>query len=146
MNKRLAALFGVLLLAGIGYAASEPIYEVYNTIRPSWFQAGLYVGPRTDNPQAVASTTNKVTRFLGGTEVVDFASSTITCLDSTGITISGAQLGDPCFAGASVSWAANTDFTCFVDAANHAKIRYCPAGTAADPPSATYFYRIISSQ
>ena len=144
MNKRLAALFGVLLLAGIGYAATEPILEVYNSIRPAWFQSGLYVGPASVSPGN--STLNKVTRILGGSETFDFASSTITCLDSTGVTVTGAQLGDPCFASPNIAWAANQEFSCFVSAANTVKVRFCPAGTAADPASATYFTRVISSQ
>lgn len=144
MKKNFLAFLSVLLVAGIAFAATEPIVELVSTIRPTWFQSGLYVGPASVHP--INETRNKITRILGSSEVFDFASSTITCLDSTGVTVTGAQLGDPCFASPNIAWAANQEFSCYVSAANTVKVRFCPAGTAADPASATYFTRIISSQ
>lgn len=141
MNKT-KLILGFLLLAAVAVAATEKV-ERDGSSYPLWLHKGIYVGPY--NPDPTTSTTNKVTRMLATSEVVDYASQTITCADSTGVTLTGAQVGDAC----SVSYPAapgNANFTCYVDAANHVKGHFCPAGTATDPASGTYNYYIRSNQ
>ena len=87
-----------------------------------------------------------ITRTLGASAVIDFASSTIVCTDSSAITVTGALAGDPCFVGPPAAIANNSSFTCYVSAADAVKVRHCPAGTAIDPASATYFVRVVSGQ
>lgn len=95
--------------------------------------------------------TNAITRTLSGSIAFDFASVTITCEDSTGITVTGAVAGDACFVGppTTVSGAGtglHSSFTCYVSAADTVKVRHCAAGTADNPASATYYVRVISAQ
>lgn len=136
------ALCALIALASLVAFAAPANVNMDGNVR--WMKLGFWVMPPSIGGQTVAA--NKVTRMLGTSSVQDFASATITCVDSAGITLTGAQAGDPCFVGAPTTIAANTSFTCYVSAADTVKIRYCPAGTAADPPSGTYFVRVISSQ
>lgn len=94
----------------------------------------------------VGTAANKVTTMLGGSATIDFVAGTIVCTDSSAITVTGAAAGDACFVGMPATNEANSTFTCYVSAANAVKVRHCPAGTAADPASATYYVRTISSQ
>lgn len=109
-----------------------------------WIRGGLYVMPQSISAQL--TTTNSVTRMLAGSATIDFASGSIVCTDSAGITITGAQAGDPCFVGPPAAIANNSSFTCYVSAADTVKVRHCPAGTSIDPASATYNVRVISNQ
>jgi hypothetical protein len=149
MKKFLLGIIGSLVIAAVAVAAAEQRTDTTGSVFPMWITGGLYVGPKTKNP--TNSTTNKMTRLLGASATIDFASTTITCTDSSAITVTGAQTGDPCFVGAptTISGAGtglNSSFTCYVSAADNVKVRHCAAGTADDPASATYFVRIISSQ
>ena len=78
-------------------------------------------------------TANAITKSLGGSIAFDFASVTITCEDSTGITVTGAVAGD-------------ASFSCYVSAADTVKVRHCAAGTADNPASATFYVRVFSAQ
>lgn len=96
-------------------------------------------------------TSNVITKSLGGSITFDFASVTITCEDSTGITVTGAVAGDACHVGAptTISGAGtglHSTFSCYVSAADTVKVRHCAAGTADNPASATYFVRVFSAQ
>lgn len=91
-------------------------------------------------------TGNVITKSLGGSATIDFASVTTTCTDSSGITVTGAVAGDACFVGAPAAATANLSFTCYVSAADTVKVRACAAGTAADAASATYYVRVFSAQ
>lgn len=143
-----AVFLVVLLAAGLGLAAREARVEDYNSVYPAWFRSGFYVGPASINPPA--DDTNKVTRMLAGSITFDFASGTIVCEDSTGITITGAQVGDPCFVGPPETLTAggtglHHNFTCYVSAANTVKVRACAAGTVDNPGSATFKVRVLSN-
>jgi hypothetical protein len=127
-----AVTFGGIALAGPG---------TVNQIT-EYFQGGLFVHPRT----IAEASANKVTKMLGGSGTIDFASQTITC-NTSNITVTGAATGDPCFVGPpSTGGAANSSFTCYVSAADTVTVKHCPAGTASDPASASYAVRVISSQ
>ena len=112
-------------------------------------KGGFLALPQSIGGQASGTnaTANRVTRALGFSAVIDFASTTITCNDSNAITVTGAQAGDPCFVGPPTSGGStNASYTCYVSAADTVKVRHCAAGTADDPASATFFGRVISSQ
>lgn len=89
---------------------------------------------------------NAITKSLGGSATIDFASLTTTCADSSAITVTGAVAGDACFVGPPAAAQANLSFTCYVSAADSVKVRACAAGTAADAASATYYVRVFSAQ
>lgn len=135
----LAAVIGFGTLA---FAADGPI-PIDGVGR--WVKGPLYVGSST------ISSGNKITKTLAGSIAFDFASVTITCEDSTGITVTGAATGDPCFVGppTTISGAGtglHSNFTCYVSAADTVKVRHCAAGTADNPASATFRVRVFSSQ
>lgn len=143
--KRGLLLLLVLLTASIAWAAAATIGGIDETAH--WFKAGIFVGPQS----TVATAGNRVTRMLSGSATIDFASVTITCEDSSGITVTGAQTGDACFVGAptTISGAGtglHSSFTCYVSAADTVKVRHCAAGTADNPASATFYVRVISAQ
>jgi len=139
MKKRYLVL-GALLVSAIALAVGP-----YNADQIGrWVQGPLYVMPKS--LAAGVTSTNAVTRMLAGSETVDFASGTITCVDSTGHTVTGAQVGDACIVGAPADATANATFSCYVSAADTVKVRFCPAGTATNPASASYKTRVISNQ
>lgn len=95
--------------------------------------------------------TNVITRSLAGSATLNYASTTITCLDSAGITMTGAKVGDVCVMGIPDSiigagTGLNGTFLCYVSAVDEVKIRHCAVGTADNPPDATYRFRIFSAQ
>ena len=133
--KRAAVV--VLLVGSVAYAADLTIQWSAQV-----FRAGFWSG-------ATASKTagNKVTGAYAGSVTYDFGESTIECDDSSTITLTGAQVGDPCFVGIDDQGAAavNSSFTCYA-VANGAVVRHCPAGTASNPLDAGYRVRVISSR
>lgn len=140
-NWYLLSIALVLLLGTIAWAA--PAITIDLTRR--WMKDGFFVGP------AVTTSTagNRVDNMLSGSITFDFASVTITCEDSTGITVTGAAVNDPCFVGppTTISGAGtglHSSFTCYVSAADTVKVRHCAAGTADNPASATYTVRLLS--
>lgn len=137
MKKTLAMLASVMLLAGVAAAGNASITYIASVLR-----GGAFFGST-----AAKTSGNKVSGAYEGTLDFDFASTTIQCEDSTAITVTGAQVGDPCFVGidsATVN-AAHSSFTCY-SLANQAKIRHCPAGTATNPTDAGFRVRVISSR
>lgn len=139
--KRLA-LF-LVLLSTLAIAAAGTITGVADGAQ--WFKSGFFVGPAATTTTAA----NRIDNVLAGSITFDFASVTITCEDSTGITVTGAAVNDPCFVGppTTISGAGtglHSSFTCYVSAADTVKVRHCAAGTADNPASATYTVRVIS--
>jgi hypothetical protein len=132
--KRLIPIAVILALAGTAFAATQ-----YSNLLNLKVFGKTLLGTTTE-------TGNVITKSLGGSATIDFASRTITCEDSTGITVTGAVAGDACFVGPPTTAAANSAFTCYVSAADTVKVRHCPAGTASDPASATYYVRVFSAQ
>lgn len=143
MKTRLTIL-GVLAFAAIAMAVGP-----YNKDQIGrWIQGPLYVMPPT--LAAGVTTTNAVTRMLAGSESMNFGELTITCADSTGHTVTGSQIGDPCFVGlpadATDAGFTNVTLTCYVSAAGTVKIHACAAGTAVNLSTLTFTTRIISNQ
>lgn len=135
--KRIALFVALILTSGLALAAFAPDRHL-----------NLYVL----NKMLIGNGTeaNAITETLSGSIAFDFASVTITCEDSTGITMTGAQAGDPCFVGApttvsSAGTGLHSSFTCYVSAADTVKVRHCAAGTADNPASATFYVRVLSS-
>lgn len=80
-----------------------------------------------------------ITKILRATSVIDFTSTTTTCNDSSGITVTGATTNSECFVGPPTSGGStNATYSCYASAADTVKVRHCAAGTADDPASATY--------
>jgi hypothetical protein len=137
--KRLIPIAIILALASTALAAT-----VYTRILNLNVLGRTLMGTTTE-------TANAITKSLGGSIAFDFASVTITCEDSTGITVTGAVAGDACFVGppTTISGAGtglHSSFTCYVSAADTVKVRHCAAGTADNPASATYYVRVFSAQ
>lgn len=126
----------LVLCLGLAALAQSNITRILNLV----VQNQMLVGTTT-------STGNKVTKMLGTSSTIDFATATTTCTESSGITVTGAAAGDPCFVGTpTTGGSSNASYTCYVSATNEVKVRHCAAGTADDPASATFYVRVISSQ
>ena len=149
MIKKILAVVAVAVatLAAVAWA-QEARLDLYR-FNPQWFTRGIYVGPE-ESPNVSATTANKITRTLGGSISFNFGSKSITCEDSTAITVTGAQVSDPCFVGPpdtlDAGGGGNSSFTCYVSAADAVKVRHCASGTADDPNTATFNVRVISAQ
>lgn len=135
-------VFVLLIVAGVAVAVAP-----YNTDQIGrWVQGPLYVAPKSIG----ATSTNAVTRMLAGSETVNFDEITTTCADSTGHTVTGAQVGDPCFVGVSADAVdagyVNGTLSCYVSVAGTVKVRLCAAGTAINLSSLTFTTRIVSNQ
>lgn len=135
--KRFAAVSLLVLVASMAWGAT--VYT--NIFRNLQVKGPILIG----NTAA-----NAIDAALVGSIAFDFASVTITCEDSTGITVTGAVAGDPCFVGAptTVSGAGtglHSSFTCYVSATDTVKVRHCAAGTADNPASATFNVRVLSA-
>lgn len=140
-TKAFAALAFVALFSLVAFAA--PNINIDGNTR--WMRVGFWVMPQTTG--GLTNTANRVTRMMSNSLVIDFPASTITCVDSASITVTGAQLGDPCVVGVpSAAAVSNAGFSCWVLAANAVLVRFCPAGTLADPLSGTFQVRTISNQ
>ncbi len=94
---------------------------------------------------------NAITRSLAGSATLNYASTTITCLDSSGIVMTGAKVGDVCVVGTldtiiGAGTGLNGVTQCYVSAVDEVKIRRCSVGTADNPPDALWRFRIFSAQ
>lgn len=144
MKKIALILAGVLAVALPALAIQQLDLNLSPRLQAT--TGGLLLGPLSIFNSDSQINASRMTRSLGGSATIDFVSGTITCSDSTAITVAGARVGDTCHVGTPASPQANSTFTCYVSASNAVKVRHCPAGTAADPASATYYVRVISSQ
>lgn len=124
-SHRIATALLALLIASTAWAVAEGAVDRYSSTRPAHFVQGMYIGPTSINP--TGSTLNKMTRVLGASATVDFASAKTGVSESTGITVTGAQAGDPCFVGVpTAAGALDADFGCYVSAADTVKVTFAP--------------------
>lgn len=136
----------ICLFALVAFALPGGVTNIDNGAR--WMRSGFFA--TNVDTQVVAA--NRVSKMLAASSVIDVATATAACNDSAGVTITGAAVGDPCFVGAPTTITGagtglSASFTCYVSAANTVVLRHCVAGVAADDPaSATWFFRVISSQ
>jgi hypothetical protein len=142
--KKALVLAGVLV-GGLAFAQLALNVDIFNA-RPVLFSQPIHIGPALGPNRVFPSSTSRVTRLLRADYTIDFASATITCVDSAAQTLTGARTGDICLVSPPAGSTANTSFTCRVNAANQVTVRYCPAGTAADPASGSYNVLVLSNQ
>lgn len=146
-------LFGLALFLAAGLAFGQNIQQVDLNVsqRLRAYTTGLLVGPQSVTLLSNTSiNSNRVTRMLGtSASVVGTATSTLTCTDSAAVTLTGARLGDPCFLGLPATHPTNGSgsFSCVVSANDAVKVRYCnPSAGSLTPSTATFYFRVISSQ
>lgn len=144
MNKKTVFLL-FTLLSLCAFALTQQL-DRNTSPRLQSFLSGMLIGPEKIQASNALISANKITRALGASATIDFASATTTTVDSAAITVTGARVGDPCFVGPPAAVVVNASFTCIVTAADTVKVRFTPAGTAADPLSGTYFVRVLSNQ
>jgi hypothetical protein len=95
------------------------VSNIDNTVR--WMKGGFWALPQTLAAQATSAM--KVTRMLGASATVDFASTAIGKIESTGITVTGALVGDPCAVGVpAAAGALKAQYSCYVSAADTVKV------------------------
>lgn len=143
------ALASVLLLGTLAFAVQQLSLSADPRLT-AWI-SGILVAPRSLIGTDARINAHRITRALGGEITFDFASTTITCEDSTAIAIVGARTGDACFVGppTTISGAGtglHSTFSCYVSATDAVKVRHCAAGTADNPASALFKVRVISAQ
>lgn len=149
MKKLLVA--SAVLLPLLAFAALQQM-ELNLSPRLTALTGGILINPVSLHHSNDKINADRITRSLGATATIDFAAGTILCDLSSAITVRGARTGDPCFVGAPTTLGydggagLNATFTCFVSANDAVKVKHCPAGTADDPPSASYQVRVISAQ
>lgn len=145
MKNWKVVLAGLFLVGAAAWGAADITFDRLGEFKPIVIKKGLYIGPDTGAGKVEGDTLNKITRRLGATETFDFANSTIVCEDSTGVTVTGAAVGDACDVGIPAA-PGNGSFTCYVSAANTVKGHFCPSGTATNPASGSYRYYITSNR
>lgn len=146
MNKRIALIaLGILTVLGaIAFAAGENIIDKMQQYRPGWSIKGLYIGPASINPPS--NTNNKITYTLSGVEAFQFTDAGAgSCQTSTGVTVTGAAVGDPCMVSGGAMRASAT-YSCFVSSANTVKVKECVEADEGGTQDAGYFTRIFSNQ
>ena len=116
-----------LFIAAVAHAATERVDKTGGAY-PVHFNKGVYIGPNVPNP--TNSTANKVSRLLSTSATIDFTSTLVGRVESTGITLTGARVGDACMVGENATAGAlKADFSCYVSAADTVKIRFMPMDT-----------------
>jgi hypothetical protein len=136
-TKRLALLMTLALAVGlVSVAFAQTQFAV---------QTNLFGGMVVTTDRTLANSTNRTTRILRGLYTLDFASSTILCVDSAAQTLTGARADDVCVVSSTAVSTANASYSCRVNAANQVTIRFCPAGTLADPASGTFQVMVVSN-
>lgn len=87
-------------------------------------------------------------KILWTTATVDFASTSAqTSTDSSGITVTGAALGDPVILGSDTTWLANANYSAYVSAADEVKVRLNNETSGAlDPASQVFTVGVVKLQ
>lgn len=142
MKKLLIA--GALLLSVT--AGAVLIADSVSTAQ--WFKGGVFVQPETAS--GIPTAANKVVAIRQSAATVDFESVSITCTDKpdAGFTMTGVNIGDPCFVGAGSAGngggSALGEYSCFVSEADTVRVRHCAAGTTDDPASQEFNVVVFS--
>lgn len=126
--------FSKFLVAGVALLATGAFaVQQLDTNFPSRliqeFTGGVLIAPRSAGVASSDSliNANRVTRALGASATIDFSSSTVAPALSSSITVTGAQVGDPCFVGVpSAAAALQAEFSCFVSATDTVKVQFTP--------------------
>lgn len=153
--KKILVVLAVLVATIAGASATWGRFDLWTAEtkaskkRPLVMNTPLYVGPHLGSDAVINSSSNAVTRILGGVSAsTDFAATATACQDSSGFTVTGAQVGDACIVRPPSAFAAiaNANLTCRVSAANTVIVRMCASGTPGDPAASTYGVLVISNQ
>lgn len=150
--KKIATLIAALavVITGVVYAQNVQQIELDVSQRVKVYTGGLLIGPTSLLTTNASINANRITRSLGTSATIDVASTgTLACSDSAAITLVGAKVGDPCFVGLPATQPTNGSgtFLCVATAADQIKLRFCnPSAGALDPSSATFYFRVLSSQ
>lgn len=116
-------ILGVLAVAVLLFAFAAQGETIFTRI------LNLRVGGKTILG-GVAETGNSITKALGASATIDFASAYAGSELSSAITVTGAAVGDPCFVGVpSAAAALKANFTCYVSAADAVKVQFAPMST-----------------
>lgn len=126
-----------VLIAGLALAAGPTIQDA------GWaFKGGLSIGSGSTWDTA----SNRITKRLGKTATIDFASTSRGAVFSSAITVTGAAVGDICTVSAPAAASAlKAKFSCVVTATDEAKVIFEPldfttgqvALTSGTPSTAT---------
>lgn len=115
MRRAPLVLLLVLVLAGIASAATQ-----FTRILNLQVAGKTLLGTTTE-------TGNAITKALGTSATIDFASTSVGSVLSSAITVTGAAAGDTCVVGVPAAAAAlSAEFTCYVTAANEVKVKFTP--------------------
>ncbi len=91
---------------------------------------------------AIGVTGTTIDDSYAGSASIDFGSTTTTTADSSGITVTGAAVGDGCIVGVPVAaQVTGASFTCFVTATSTVVVRLTATGAAVDPGNGTFTVR-----
>lgn len=146
--KKLAFLIA-LCFAAVGVAQIQQL-DLNLSQRLQAITGGILIMPASLLTSNTKINDSKITRSLGASATINFASATDTCADSSAITVTGARTGDVCMVGpptgiGTSDAGATSTFSCYVSANDAVKVRFCTIG-AEDPASATFYVRIFSNQ
>lgn len=119
--KRLIPIAVILALASAVFFSTETEAATqFTTLLNLKVPGKLLLGTTTE-------TGNGMTKVLGASATVDFASTYSGVVLSSSITVTGARAGDPCFVGVPTAAAAlKAKFGCYVDAADSVKVWFSP--------------------
>ena len=126
-----------------GAAYTGTLYEGGAIVQPVYAKGGLFIGTAM-----TAATENRLTKSPAtGATSIDFAGVTDQCEDSPNVTVTGAQVGDTCNVGTPAAMpCTHCWLTCYVSAADTAKVRLCAHGASGNPAAANYRVRTFSNQ
>ncbi len=106
----------LLLLALLASAVALAGYEVPISVVQR-FRAGLKIG----------GTGSLISDSYSASATVDFASTTVGVVESSAITVTGAEVGDDCIVGVpTAAGALKARYECYVSAADAVKIKFTP--------------------
>lgn len=133
---KLGIVAALVAFVGVAYAAAYDRTERGKV----QFKDGIGIG-------STLAAGDRITKALATTSVYDPASVTATCTESAAITVTGAAVGDVCLVGPPVAAGTmNVSLTCYVSAANAAKIKVCnPTAGAIDVLTGTWSVRVFSA-
>lgn len=154
---------GALTIGPTGMAPLVPVFAAVGSVtNPSYsFLGDANTGVYWIGADTIGIAANSALRLTVGTSgiiigatgtalddsyaaasTIDFASTSNTTTDSSGITVTGAAVGDTCTVGVPTAAAvAGASFTCYVSAADTVKVRFTAVGAGIDPASGSFNVR-----
>jgi hypothetical protein len=114
----------VLVVSAVALAAPATIDQIQRYMKGGAVVIGsLQVG----SAATTATAANAVTKMLAGSSTIDFAAASVGVAESSGITVTGAVVGDTCEVGPpAAAGAMKAGFECYVSAADTVKVKFLP--------------------